>query len=124
MKLTNNVGVPAVFDGVGKKTFKGSLACLRPRGMLISFGNASGPLDPVNVPKDIQSKSLFLTRPTIGHYFTNREELQTGADEIFEKVKFGKIKIKIFKEYKLEDAKKAHEDLESRKILGPAILIP
>ena len=124
MKLTNNVGVPAVFDGVGKKTFKGSLACLRPRGMLISFGNASGPLDPVNVPKDIQSKSLFLTRPTIGHYFTNREELQAGADEIFEKVKFGKIKIKIFKEYKLEDAKKAHEDLESRKILGPAILIP
>ena len=85
MKLTNNVGVPAVFDGVGKKT---------------------------------------LTRPTIGHYFTNREELQAGADEIFEKVKFGKIKIKIFKEYKLEDAKKAHEDLESRKILGPAILIP
>ena len=65
-----------------------------------------------------------MTRPTIGHYFTNREELQTGADEIFEKVKFGKIKIKIFKEYKLEDAKKAHEDLESRKILGPAILIP
>ena len=124
MKLTNNVGVPAVFDGVGKKTFKGSLACLRPRGMLISFGNASGALDPVNVPKDIQSKSLFLTRPTIGHYFTNREELQAGADEIFEKVKFGKIKIKIFKEYKLENAKKAHEDLESRKILGPAILIP
>ena len=124
MRLTNGKGVSAVFDGVGKSTFKGSIACLKPRGMMVSFGNASGPLDPVNVPKDIQSKSLFLTRPTIGHYFTNRHELQKGADEIFEKVKFGKIKIKIFKEYRLSDAKQAHVDLESRKLTGPAILIP
>tara|TARA_Y100000817_G_C16791712_1_gene515423 strand:- start:120 stop:1094 length:975 start_codon:yes stop_codon:yes gene_type:complete len=124
MKLTNNEGVPAVFDGVGKKTFHGSLACLKPRGMMISFGNASGPLDPVSVPTDIQSKSLYLTRPTIAHYFTNRKELQAGADAIFEKVKFGKIKLNIFKEYKLEDAKKAHQDLEDRKILGPCVLIP
>ena len=124
MKLTSDKGVEAVFDGVGKNTFKGSITCLKPRGMMVSFGNASGPLDPVNVPKDIQSKSLFLTRPTIGHYFTNRDELQKGADEIFEKVKFGKIKIKIFKEYKLADAMQAHKDLESRRLLGPAILIP
>ena len=124
MKFTNNQGVSAVFDGVGKNTFNGSIACLKPRGMMISFGNASGPLDPINVPKDIQSKSLFLTRPTIGHYFTNRLELQKGADEIFEKVKFGKIKIKIFKEYQLANAKEAHRDLESRKLLGPAILVP
>ncbi len=124
MRITDNKGVPAVFDGVGKNTFKGSIACLRPRGMMVSFGNASGALDPVNVPKDIQSKSLFLTRPTIGHYFTNRIELQKGADEIFEKVKFGKIKIKIFKEYKLSEAPQAHNDLESRKLKGPAILIP
>ncbi len=124
MKFTDNNGVSAVFDGVGKKTFSGSIQCLKPRGMMVSFGNASGPLDPVNVPKDIQSKSLFLTRPTIGHYFTNRKELQKGADEIFEKVKFGKIKVKIFKEYKLSDAKQAHEDLESRKLTGPAILVP
>tara|TARA_B100000700_G_scaffold31940_1_gene30520 strand:+ start:1868 stop:2842 length:975 start_codon:yes stop_codon:yes gene_type:complete len=124
LKFTNNTGVSAVFDGVGKKTFSGSIQCLKPRGMMVSFGNASGPLDPVNVPKDIQSKSLFLTRPTIGHYFTNRKELQKGADEIFEKVKFGKIKIKIFKEYKMSDAQQAHEDLESRKLTGPAILVP
>ena len=124
MKLTNNNGVSAVFDGVGKNTFKGSIACLKPRGMMVSFGNASGPLDPVNVSKDIQSKSLFLTRPTIGHYFTNRKETQKGADEIFEKIKFGMIKIKIFKEYKLNEAKQAHEDLESRKLTGPAILTP
>ena len=124
MKLTDNNGVSAVFDGVGKNTFKGSIACLKPRGMMISFGNASGPLDLVNVTKDIQSKSLFLTRPTIGHYFTNRNELQKGADEIFEKIKFGMIKIKIFKEYKLKEAKQAHQDLESRKLTGPAILVP
>ena len=124
MKLTDNQGVSAVFDGVGKNTFKGSIACLKPRGMMVSFGNASGPLDPINVPKDIQSKSLFFTRPTIGHYFTNRKELQKGANEIFEKIKFGKIKIKIFKEYNLADAKKAHEDLEARKLLGPSILLP
>ena len=124
MKITNDNGVSAVFDGVGKNTFQGSISCLKPRGMMVSFGNASGPLDPVNVPKDIQSKSLFLTRPTIGHYFTNRKELQKGADEIFEKVKFGKIKISIFKEYKLSEASQAHLDLESRKLTGPAILIP
>ena len=92
--------------------------------MMVSFGNASGPLDPVNVPKDIQSKSLYLTRPTIVNYFTNRNEFQEGANAIFDKVKFGKIKVNIFKEYKLKDAKQAHEDLEARKITGPAILIP
>ena len=124
MEITNNKGVPAVFDGVGKNTFKGSLACLQTRGMMVSFGNASGPLDPVNVPKDIQPKGLYLTRPSIGQYFTNRKELQKGADEVFDKVKFGKIKINIFKEYKLADAQQAHRDLESRKLTGPAILIP
>ncbi len=124
MKLTNNKGVSAVFDGVGKKTFKGSLACLQTRGMMVSFGNASGPLDPVDVPKEIQPKGLYLTRPSIAQYFTSRKELQAGADTVFEKVKFGKIKIKISKKYKLKDAKQAHEDLEARKLTGPAILIP
>ncbi len=124
MEITNNEGVPAVFDGVGKNTFKGSLESLKIRGMLVSFGNASGPLDPVNVPKDIQPKGLYLTRPSIGQYFRNRKELQAGADAVFEKVKFGKIKIKISKEYSLIDAKKAHEDLEARKLTGPAILVP
>ena len=124
MKITNNEGVAAVFDGVGKNTFKGSLACLKTRGMMVSFGNASGPLDPVNVPKDIQPKGLYLTRPSIAQYFTNRKELQAGADAVFKKVKFGKVKIKISKEYRLADAKQAHEDLEARKLTGPAILIP
>ena len=88
MEITKNKGVSAVFDGVGKKTFEGSISCLAPRGYMVSFGNASGPLEPVNVPKFIQAKSLFLTRPTIGHYFSGQKELQDGADQIFEKVKF------------------------------------
>ena len=124
MKITKNEGVEAVFDGVGKNTFQKSLACLKVRGMMVSFGNASGPLDPINVPKDIQPKGLYLTRPSIAQYFTNRKELQAGADSIFEKVKFGKIKIRIAKKYKLNEAQQAHADLEARKLLGPAILIP
>ena len=124
MKFTNNEGVPAVFDGVGKNTFHKSLECLKTRGMMISFGNASGPLDPVNVPKDIQPKGLYLTRPSIAQYFTNQKELQEGANAVFEKAKFGKIKVRISKEYKLGDAKQAHEDLESRKLTGPAVIVP
>ena len=124
MKFTNNVGVPAVFDGVGKNTFHRSLECLKMRGMMISFGNASGPLDPVNVPKDIQPKGLYLTRPSIAQYFTSQKETQEGADAVFEKVKFGKIKVRISKEYKLADSKQAHEDLESRRLNGPAVIIP
>ena len=91
---------------------------------MISFGNASGPLEPINVPKEIQPKGLYLTRPSIAQYFTNRKDLQAGADEIFEKVKFGKIKIRISKKYKLSEANQAHEDLENRKLMGPAVLIP
>jgi NADPH2:quinone reductase len=123
-EITKNQGVSVVFDGVGKDTLKGSLECLKPRGTMISFGNASGALDPLNVSKDIQSKSLFFTRPTMKDYYTNRSEVVEGAEELFKQIKFGKIKIKIFKEYPLEKAQQAHMDLESRKINGPAILIP
>jgi len=123
-KITNGAGVSVVYDGVGKNTFQGSVDCLKPRGTMVSFGNASGPLDPLNVPKDIQSKSLFFTRPTMKDYYTTRDEVVEGAEELFKQFKFGKIKIKIFKEYALVEAKQAHLDLESRKINGPAILIP
>jgi len=122
--ITQNLGVSVVFDGVGKNTLKGSLECLKPRGTMISFGNASGSLDPLNVPKDIQSKSLFFTRPTMKDYYTNRNEVVEGAEELFKQIKFGKIKIKIFKEYALAEAMQAHLDLEARKINGPAILVP
>ena len=122
--ITKGEGVSVVFDGVGKNTLKGSLECLKPRGTMVSFGNASGALEPLNVSKDIQSKSLFFTRPTMKDYYTNRSEVVEGAEELFKQIKFGKVKIKIFKEYSLMDAKQAHLDLESRKIYGPAIIIP
>jgi len=122
--ITKSKGVSVVFDGVGKDTLKGSLECLKPRGTMISFGNASGSLDPLNVSTDIQSKSLFFTRPTMKDYYTNRSEVVEGAEELFKQIKFGKIKIKIFKEYALAKAKQAHLDLEARKINGPAILVP
>jgi len=121
--ITKGIGVSVVYDGVGKNTFKGSVECLRPRGTMVSFGNASGPLDPLNVPKDIQSKSLFFTRPTMKDYYVTRDEVTEGARKLFEQIKFGKIKIKIFKEYNLAEAKQAHLDLESRKINGPAIFV-
>ena len=122
--ITEGIGVSVVYDGVGKNTFQGSVECLKARGTMVSFGNASGPLDPLNVPKDIQPKSLFFTRPTMKDYYTTRAEVVEGAEELFKQIKFGKIKIKIFKEYNLAEAKQAHLDLESRKINGPAILIP
>ena len=121
--ITKGAGVSVVYDGVGKNTFQGSVECLKPRGTMVSFGNASGPLDPLNVPKDIQTKSLFFTRPTMKDYYSTRDEIVEGANKLFEQVKFGKIKIKIFKEYNLVEAKQAHLDLESRKINDPAIFV-
>ena len=124
MDFTKGIGVPVVYDGVGEKTFEDSIACLKKTGIMVSFGNASGPLKNIDVKKHIQPKSLFFTRPTGGHYFTNKQILNEAADKLFENIKLGKIKIKIFKKYKLEEVVQAHKDLESRKIIGPAIIIP
>ena len=124
LEITENKGLSVVYDGVGKDTFEKSINCLKPMGMMISFGNASGALDPINVKKYIAHKSLFFTRPGLADYGAGRAALEEGTNALFEQIKFGKIKIKIFKEYNLSDAKKAHEDLEGRKILGPAVLIP
>ncbi len=124
LEITNNQGVDVVYDGVGKDTFEKSLNCLKTRGMMVSFGNASGALSPIDVPKLLQPKGLFFVRPSMGQYLSTQDELNEAAKDLFEKIKFGKVKIKIFKEYKLSEAKQAHKDLESRKIIGPAILIP
>ena len=124
MDFTKGKGVPVVFDGVGEKTFEDSIACLKNTGMMISFGNASGPVKNIDVKKHIQAKSLFFTRPVGGHYFGTKELLNEAAEKIFEQLKFGKVKVEIFKKYKLEDVVQAHKDLESRKIIGPAIIIP
>ena len=124
LEITYDKGVPVVYDGVGKNTLEGSLECLSIRGMMVSFGNASGPLSEINVPKLIQPKGLYLTRPSMQQYLSTKEELDEGSKILFEKISSGKVKIEIFKEYKLENVVNAHKDLEERKILGPAIIIP
>jgi len=124
LELTKGKGVPVVYDGVGKNTFEGSIECLKMRGMMVSFGNSSGPVANIDVKKMIQPKSLYFTRPTMFHYLATKNELKEGADKLFEKISLGKIKIKIFKKYQLEDVVQAHKDLEGRKIIGPAVIIP
>ena len=124
MDFTKGKGVPVVYDGVGAKTFEDSIACLKNTGMMVSFGNASGPVKSIDVKKHIQPKSLFFTRPTGAHYFTSNELLNEAADKLFEQIKFGKVKVEIFKKYKLDEIVNAHKDLEARKIIGPAIIIP
>ena len=124
LEITNNKGVPVVYDGVGKNTLEGSIECLKVRGIMVSFGNASGPLSDINVPKMIQPKGLYLTRPSMGQYLSTREEINEASKLLFEKVSSKKVKIEIHKKYKLEDCAKAHVDLENRKILGPAVIIP
>ena len=123
-EITKGEGVPVVYDGVGKKTFDESIDCLKVRGMMVSFGNASGPLDPCNVTKSLAPKGLYLTRPSIAHYTSTREELDEAARKVFEMFITKKFKLNIYKKYSLNEIVKAHQDLEARKILGPAIIIP
>jgi len=124
LEITKGKGVPVVYDGVGKNTFEGSIECLKMRGMMVSFGNASGPLDNIDVKKMIQPKGLYFTRPSMTQYLSTKEEIKEATDLLFEKVKLGKVKVNIFKKYQLEDVIQAHTDLENRKIIGPAILKP
>ena len=124
MELTNGKGLPVVYDGVGKSTFEKSLECLKTRGMMVSFGNASGALTPLDITKMLQPKGLFFVRPSMGQYLSTNEELNEASKVLFEKISSGKVKIEIFKKYKLDDVVQAHIDLESRKITGPAVIIP
>ena len=91
---------------------------------MVFFGNASGPLDPCNVTKSLAPKGLYLTRPSIAHYTTTREDLDEAADKVFEMFISKKFTLSIFKKYPLSEITKAHQDLENRKILGPAVIIP
>ena len=124
MELTNGKGLPVVYDGVGKSTFEKSLACLKTRGTMVSFGNSSGALSPIDVPKMLQPKGLFFVRPSMGQYLSTSEELNEASKMLFEKINSGQVKIEIFKKYKLDEAMQAHIDLENRKIIGPAVIIP
>ena len=113
-----------VYDGVGKTTFPGSLSCLRPRGLFVSFGNASGPVPPFPLAELNNHGSLFATRPKLNDYVGTRKELLEGADTLFAAVINGKLHVPINHAYALKDAAKAHIDLESRATTGAAILRP
>lgn len=123
-KLTKGVGANVVYDAVGKDTFFESLDSLRPLGMMVSFGNASG-APPVFNPLELSKRgSLFLTRPTLYHYIAKREDLLATAKDLFAAVKKGTIKVRVQQKYALGDAAKAHEDLEARRTTGSSVLIP
>ena len=124
MEITKGKGVPVVYDGVGKNSFAGSIECLKTRGMMVSFGNSSGPVTNIDVKKMMQPKGLYFTRPAMAQYLSTEDEIREGTEKLFEKIKLGQVKVEIFKKYQLEDVVQAHKDLEARKITGPAIIIP
>jgi len=123
-EITGGKGVPVVYDSVGKLTFMGSLDCLQPIGMMVSFGNSSGPVDSF-APGILQQKgSLYLTRPTLVTYTAKREDLVACANDLFDVVTSGKVKIEIAQRYALKDAAQAHRDLEARKTTGSTVRTP
>ena len=124
MELTNQKGLPVVYDGVGKDTLQKSLDCLSIRGTMVSFGNASGLVSDLNVFKMLQPKGIYFVRPSMGQYFGTREELDEAANVMFKKIRSQEVKVNIYRKYKFEEIKEAHIDLENRKILGPAIITP
>jgi len=123
-EITGGKGVPVVYDSIGKDTFTGSLDCLAPLGMLVSFGGASGPVPPFSLNELASRGSLFVTRPSLFNYIARRDDLETMAAELFGMVESGKIKIGINQRYALKDVAQAHRDLESRQTTGSTILLP
>ena len=123
-ELTNGKGVPVVYDSIGKDTFMQSLDCLSPRGMMVTYGNASGPVPPVDVSILGGKGSLKLTRPTVMTYAHNRALLEPMSADLFDRVSKGQIKIEVNQTYQLENVAQAHRDLESRKTTGSTVLMP
>ncbi|CAM3107071.1 quinone oxidoreductase family protein [Cupriavidus taiwanensis] len=123
-EITNGKGVPAVYDSIGKDTFQGSLDCLAPRGTMVSFGNASGPVPPFDLSVLGNKGSLRLTRPTLMTYVVHRELLEPMVADLFDAVTTGKVKVDIRQRYALSEVAQAHRDLESRKTTGSTILLP
>ena len=123
-QISRNELCDVVYDGVGKTTFPGSLSCIRPRGLFVSFGNASGPVPPFALAELNTHGSLFATRPKLNDYIGTRAELIEGADTLFSAIIGGKLRIQINHAYALKDAAKAHIDLESRATTGASILKP
>ncbi len=123
-KISKGLGAHVVYDGVGKDTFFESLDSLRKRGMMVSYGNASGPAPPFTVGELVKRGSLFLTRPTMFDYTESRDDIEAVARETFAAVKKGWIKVRIDQRYKLADAAQAHRDLEARKTTGASVIVP
>jgi NADPH2:quinone reductase len=124
MSITGGKKLAVVYDSVGKTTWEGSLECLRPRGLMVSFGNASGAVPPFPVTLLAGKGSLYVTRPTLANYISTRAELVERANALFDVVKTGKVKIEPSKRYKLADTQQAHRDLEARKTTGSVVLQP
>ncbi|MBT8767356.1 NADPH:quinone reductase [Metapseudomonas boanensis] len=124
LELTNGAKCPVVYDSVGKDTWETSLDCVAPRGLLVSFGNASGPVAGVNLGILAQKGSLFVTRPTLFGYASTPERLQAMADELFSLIADGRIKVEVSQRFALADAAKAHAALASRQTTGSTVLIP
>jgi NADPH2:quinone reductase len=123
-EITNGEGVPVVYDSIGKDTWAGSLDCLAVRGMMVSFGNASGAV-PAFEPGILSAKgSLYLTRPTLFNYTRTKQELQETADDLFAVIKSGAVKITVNQHFRLPDARAAHEALHSRNTTGATVLLP
>ncbi len=122
--ITRGEGVPVVYDGIGQATFMDSLDCLRPFGLMVSYGNASGPVGPFDAGLLAQKGSLFLTRPTLMSYVARREDLAQAARELFAVVRRGAVKVSIHQTYPLSDAAQAHRDLEARRTTGSTVLLP
>ena len=123
-ELTGGAGVPVVYDSVGKSTFEGSLDCLAPLGLMVTFGNASGPVPPVE-PRVLAAKgSLFLTRPTVYTYIAKRAELERGAAEVFDRVRDGRLRVAAPRTWPLGEAAAAHRALEGRVTTGSIVLVP
>ncbi|WP_119679806.1 quinone oxidoreductase family protein [Indioceanicola profundi] len=123
-EITGGKGVPVVYDGVGKDMFETSLDCLAPRGMMVSFGNASGPVPPFSLNMLAQRGGLFITRPSLANYTSTRQELVDTANDLFAVVQDGRVKIDVRQTYPLREAAQAHRDLEARKTTGSTVLLP
>jgi NADPH2:quinone reductase len=123
-ELTGGRGLPVVYDSVGKSTFPASLDCLRPRGLFVSFGNASGPVPTFELSLLMQKGSLYVTRPNLAAYTATRAELEATAQELFDVVLSGRVKIEISRTYRLQEAAQVHRDLESRQTHGSVVMVP
>src|SRR5947209_9072056 len=123
-EITGGAGVPVVYDSVGKDTFPASLDCLKPLGLMVSFGNASGKVAPFDIGILSQKGSLYLTRPTLATYTASRSDLEATARDVFEVIREGQVRVEVRHTYPLAEASRVHRDLEGRRTVGSTVMVP